>query len=237
MASYTENLNLLKKDPVADGADTFNIETMLNENWDKIDKAKGEIDASLSNKVNCLNSYTAGDIKQIPKVPGMCFISSAVTGMPRDGLSWLARVDSDGYSRAILAYDGTQQWLRYATDDLWTEWVKITTATSPQEYELPVLDGWVGNIRYSKNQFNEVICQVTLTPGSNAVSGAVLGTLPTGFRPVAFIDVPVMTLVSGNRSVGQLSVGPDGGIGYYGQTVTAGDSNRIYASFSFVAVN
>lgn len=38
MASYTPNLNLLMKDPVADGADTFNIETMLNENWEKIDR-------------------------------------------------------------------------------------------------------------------------------------------------------------------------------------------------------
>ena len=39
MASYTEHLELLKKDPVADGADTFNIQTMLNDNWDKIDDA------------------------------------------------------------------------------------------------------------------------------------------------------------------------------------------------------
>lgn len=39
MASYTPNLNLLMKDPVTDGADTFNIETMLNENWEKIDAA------------------------------------------------------------------------------------------------------------------------------------------------------------------------------------------------------
>ena len=39
MASYTEHLNLLKKNPATDGADTFNIETMLNENWDKIDVA------------------------------------------------------------------------------------------------------------------------------------------------------------------------------------------------------
>lgn len=38
MASYTEHLQLLKKDPVADGADTFNIQTMLNDNWDKIDE-------------------------------------------------------------------------------------------------------------------------------------------------------------------------------------------------------
>lgn len=38
MTSYTPNLNLLKKDPSTDGNDTFNITTMLNDNWDKIDK-------------------------------------------------------------------------------------------------------------------------------------------------------------------------------------------------------
>lgn len=37
MASYTPNLNLLKKSPVTDGNDTFNVDTMLNDNWDKID--------------------------------------------------------------------------------------------------------------------------------------------------------------------------------------------------------
>lgn len=37
MSSYTSNLNLLKKDPTTDGSDTFNIKTMLNDNWDKID--------------------------------------------------------------------------------------------------------------------------------------------------------------------------------------------------------
>lgn len=42
MASYTTNLNLLKKDPAADASDTFNIKTMLNDNWDKIDTAVGK---------------------------------------------------------------------------------------------------------------------------------------------------------------------------------------------------
>lgn len=46
MASYTEHLKLLKKDPVQDGSDTFNIQTMLNENWDKIDKAVGEAESA-----------------------------------------------------------------------------------------------------------------------------------------------------------------------------------------------
>lgn len=44
MASNTPNLNLLKKDPVTDGDDTFNIKTMLNDNWDKIDAAMGQVD-------------------------------------------------------------------------------------------------------------------------------------------------------------------------------------------------
>lgn len=39
MASNTTRYGLLKKDPIADGADTFNITTMLNDNWDKLDAA------------------------------------------------------------------------------------------------------------------------------------------------------------------------------------------------------
>ena len=37
MASNTPRLGLYKKDPVTDANDTFNIQTMLNDNWDKID--------------------------------------------------------------------------------------------------------------------------------------------------------------------------------------------------------
>lgn len=45
MASYTPNLNLYKKDPIADGNDFFNIKTMMNDNWDKIDeKVKDALD-------------------------------------------------------------------------------------------------------------------------------------------------------------------------------------------------
>jgi len=53
MASNTPNLGLLKKDPMADGNETFNIKTLLNDNWDKIDEAVGNIkvpDASLTEK-------------------------------------------------------------------------------------------------------------------------------------------------------------------------------------------
>ena len=44
MTSNTPNLKLLKKDPVTDGDDTFNIQTMMNDNWDKIDAVVSDID-------------------------------------------------------------------------------------------------------------------------------------------------------------------------------------------------
>ena len=42
MATNTKNLGLLKKDVATDGNETFNIKTMLNDNWDKIDTAFGK---------------------------------------------------------------------------------------------------------------------------------------------------------------------------------------------------
>lgn len=39
MATNTPNLNLYKYNPTTDGNETFNIDTALNENWDKVDVA------------------------------------------------------------------------------------------------------------------------------------------------------------------------------------------------------
>lgn len=59
MASNTPNLNLYKKDPIIDGNDTFNIKTMLNDNWDKID---AEVTAKVD-KVD-FSSHLADDAYQ-----------------------------------------------------------------------------------------------------------------------------------------------------------------------------
>ena len=39
MAGNTPNLDLYFKEPIKDGSDTFNIQTMLNDNWNKLDDA------------------------------------------------------------------------------------------------------------------------------------------------------------------------------------------------------
>ncbi len=73
MASNTPNLKLLKKDPIVDGNDTFNIQTMLNDNWDKIDAAVGNIDipdASLDVKGKVqLSSAVDSDAEDMAATP------------------------------------------------------------------------------------------------------------------------------------------------------------------------
>lgn len=44
MASNTTRLGLLKKDPVTEGTQTFNIKTMMNDNWDILDEKVAILD-------------------------------------------------------------------------------------------------------------------------------------------------------------------------------------------------
>jgi len=83
MPTNTPNLDLYKKNPATDGADTFNITTMLNDNWDKIDTATGklsdltttvktnlvaginEINSAISGKVSKSGDTMTGDLRLI----------------------------------------------------------------------------------------------------------------------------------------------------------------------------
>ncbi|WP_105614363.1 hypothetical protein [Vallitalea okinawensis] len=57
MGSNTNNLNLYKASPVEDANDTFNIETMLNENWDKVDDTVGnKVDLQTTQKDNLVGA-------------------------------------------------------------------------------------------------------------------------------------------------------------------------------------
>ena len=82
--------------------------------------------------------------------------------------------------------------IRNCADGNWLEWEKFATATPPQEYDLPLAEGWAeqsGNTcRYAKTQ--EGMCVVTLKAVPNsAIQGgqATIATLPTGFRPSGLV--------------------------------------------------
>lgn len=97
MASHTPNLDLLKKNPATDGNDTFNIETMLNENWEKIDAAVGQvkeeiadIEIPLSDATNGTRSNVAASEKAVGVVGAQLaekapLASPVFTGSPKIG--------------------------------------------------------------------------------------------------------------------------------------------------------
>lgn len=131
MASYTEHLKLLKKDPVADGADTFNIQTMLNDNWDKIDEAvsKKAVDSSDNGSITTLDELLA------KRPSGFYGVSPPATGFPRSDywnvIVWAdTRVPSGGnYTRAIYAspVNSNELWKLQITNGGNKGWVRLVT--------------------------------------------------------------------------------------------------------------
>ncbi|WP_273322610.1 hypothetical protein [Vallitalea guaymasensis] len=59
MPQYTSNMDLYKVDLETDGNSTFNIKTMLNDNWDKIDSKYDEQDGRIRG-----NSEVVNEVKE-----------------------------------------------------------------------------------------------------------------------------------------------------------------------------
>lgn len=69
---------------------------------------------------------------------------------------------------------------------VWTGWKPLATATPPQEFDLPLAEGYTQNngCKYSKDQFNVVRVTFNLSKSAGTIAGGeVVATLPAGFRP------------------------------------------------------
>lgn len=237
MASYTTNLNLLKKDPVADGSDTFNIQTMLNDNWDKIDANAAEVDAALDSKA--VVRYTAytnlNDLLTVPS--GFYNIAPPATGMPMSGY-WYCIVCAEQPNigtRIIYAMPvgigNDSLWKIRCTGGVPETWKEMATTTPPTEYDLPLASGVTANGRcvYFKAQDGVVtICGSVSTSLSAGIS-ALLAVLPVGFRPSDNLYFPMTT----NSGAGQFSVYTNGSV----QAASVFDSLYLFINVSFVAGN
>ena len=121
---------------------------------------------------------------------------------------------SQGYIESFtneMQYDGT-----------WTGWVKNTTATPPQEYPLPLTEGFtpITPCTYRKNQFSEVF--VGGSTGGTITDGTVIATLPEGFRPKQIVERPATFAVSGAQAAGSVTIMPDGNVSVHGQSAASG---------------
>ena len=162
MASYTTNLNLLKKDPVADASDTFNITTMLNENWDKIDAAMGA--ARAAEAYSDAKTYAVGDYCTHEGALYRC--TTAITAAE----AWTAgHWKATSVAAELLAIIAS---LSNKADK-----------TPPTEYDLPLESGWSGGGKYCKDQFGFVHISGSFTVSTAPNGWSTIATMPAGYRP------------------------------------------------------
>ncbi|MFB5267075.1 hypothetical protein ACE41H_09790 [Paenibacillus enshidis] len=62
MSENTPQLDLLMKDPTLDGHEYFNVKTMMNDNWEKIDKFAGEAKTSIAGLEDRLNTKAEEEV-------------------------------------------------------------------------------------------------------------------------------------------------------------------------------
>lgn len=120
--------------------------------------------------------------------------------------------------------------------DVWTEWRKLAFATPPQEFDLPLAEGFssLGSepSTYWKNQFGEVTVILQVKKNQPISDGEIAAYLPAGFSPSMQLRYPCLAPAS--RSMGFLYVYPNGGIAI---SFSGGAFPDVLASFTFLAAN
>lgn len=104
MGEYTKSLQLYKADVVENANDTFNIETMLNDNWDKIDEKLEKL--PIQNGGLYINSETTEEDKAeaVEAIKEIGLSASDVGALPSDEAEARKALEKVGYG--IKSYIG-----------------------------------------------------------------------------------------------------------------------------------
>lgn len=192
---YTEHLKLKK--PGLN--DYINIQD-LNDNADLLDE-------EVSNRILMPSTAAVHYNLNDHKTPGLYYCStsgSSYSNKPEvtdDRLSAFCLLvektgaNGNGIVQTISAYknpDGApSRWYRTFYGNVWSDWVPIATAIPPQEYDIPLADGWEHTHTWDKNCYlktQENVVIVNFNAENNNVSvqagnDYTMGYLPAGFRP------------------------------------------------------
>jgi hypothetical protein len=123
MASYTGNLDLYKVDPTVDGDDTFNIDLLLNNNWDKIDQFFNSLDSGTvkeeaSSVVDINNALNSG-----------FYVAENPSNAPVNNELYLILVIANEGRVVQYAFTlGTKEiYFRFYTGSSWSNWNLVLT--------------------------------------------------------------------------------------------------------------
>ena len=121
-------------------------------------------------------------------------------------------------------------------DSRWTDWAQIATAIPPQEYDLPMEEGWSGSIRYSKTQEGLVLLYVAVSKETAIGTGSFpVGLLPAGYRPRTNVSCAAINTAEATRTTAsRIAINTAGGIVLQQSDGTA---TGIFASLCFVSAD
>lgn len=157
-----------------------------------------------------LHSGVLGTIGVNPAISGTGSINAP------DNVGWgICLSLKYGEVKNLLLMDHQGVWIQRNDGISWSEWKKFSTATPPQEYDLPLADGvsatYITN-KYFKTQ--EGIVQIDLNINANEQipqgTRKIVAYLPEGYRPVKTAYDVVLTHYSGKDGIGMLSIGANG---------------------------
>ena len=155
------------------------------------------------------------------------FGDDLVEGMPTDAGGWwfVWYVPSGIWA---WLHTSNRVWHAEFTNDVLSPWREVAFCIPPQEYSLPLAEGWAENqpCRYCKTQEGMVTVTLAAHRAQNdpIPTSMLVATLPAGYRPAHAMVVPC--IVDGMGAVtGHITVGADGAI--YVQT---GSTSGIYAT-------
>ena len=189
----------------------------------------GGVFSALSNKVK-ISALSGIDLNDVT-VDGHYRTNGECTNVPITGGGWeqwtqllvITGLYSDNTTQIMPIYYTGDVWLRTIKGPgVWTPWRKISIATPPQEYSLPLTEGFtpITPCTYRKNQFSEVF--VGGSTGGTITDGTVIATLPEGFRPKQTVERPATFAVSGSQAAGSVTIMPDGNVSVHGQSAASG---------------
>jgi hypothetical protein len=154
MASSTTNLALYKKNPTTDGTDTFNITTMLNDNWDKIDAAVAQ-----PNKITAKSAsatLTSLDQGIVEITTGASVITITLPSAVTSGLRYTIKKIDSGTGTVTIATTSGQTIDGATTKVINARYASATVVSNGASWNVVtdgVLKPWGDNTRDTRSAF------------------------------------------------------------------------------------
>lgn len=132
-------------------------------------------------------------------------------------------------------------WENILNSGTWSGWIRIATATPPEEYDLPLAAGWQkegwSECKYSKTQDGIVHINFATKNTADVPAGTVIATLPVGYRPTYAVDASAVLSNAAGTNIynGYVVIDATGVVSFGIMTGGLTSASCVRCSLAFVA--